>query len=151
MSPLPREADLAAGLDLAFLGSIALGGVQFGRAVSSVPAGTPALLRLGGTSAASTTAPELGLLSPGGESASPLGLEVTVAEPTRDALTLVTLAVVVGGPLWHWVVKPYAGSAGGSLPPVGAVVGYASRSVSPSGSSQTTSPAIPLGLTSWSR
>lgn len=108
MGLLPRDAELATGIDVALLGVIAFGIFQTVRTVTAVPARTPDLLRLSAGSAGSATAPELGLLRPREAGAAPaLDLGGVHPEPVWTALSLAALAVVVGGPLWFWVVRPY--------------------------------------------
>ena len=106
MSPPSRDADPAAGIDVALLGVLAFGVVQLVRTVAAAPGSTPALLRLTPGGAASPTAPELGLLSPGGPAGAPLDPAVVTAEPVWAALSLAALLVAVAGPLWYWVGRP---------------------------------------------
>lgn len=91
MSVLPRDADRAAGLDVAFLGVTLFAIVRIVRSVSAVPRETPELLRLAGGSTVPATAPELGLLRPGGGQASAVDIGLTVGEVTWAVLTRVTL------------------------------------------------------------
>ena len=106
MGLLPRGADLSTGLDVAFLGLIALGVVQFARTVTAVPARTPRLLPLSADDAVSPTAPELGLLAERDAAVETLDLGIAVGEPVWTALALGTLVLVVGGPLWYWFLRP---------------------------------------------
>lgn len=109
MALLPRDADLATGIDVAFLGAIGFVVVQFVRSVTAVPRDTLSLLRLSpdGSGQATATAPELGLLQPSDASAAPVDIGLAVPDGMWTALTVAALVVVVLGPLWFWFGRPY--------------------------------------------
>lgn len=107
MRLLPKDANVSAGVDVAFLGLIALIVVGFARGVA-VRDGTPRLLRFPsdrGTTVSRTVTPEMGLLQPA-ETTSGVLFSTPANDPMWAILTIAAASLVILGPLWHWFLRP---------------------------------------------